>query len=271
MNADVHALIGPYVLSALTTDELADFEEHLETCAACREEVASLRDVTAVLAEAEAAAPPVSLRTQVLSAVAVTQQVRPAPASGVTPQARPAPAPASGISDAQPLAAQNPPAEPPAVTNLSDRRRRRMPRLALAAASILVLALVGVGVGTAMKTRGENLAFEHDVMMVTSAPDAHSMDLSLGNAHLVMSDKMDAVVAMGQDAPMPKVGMEYQLWLMMDDGKAMPGPTFMPSSDGEFMAMMHTSFDGVVALAVTEEPHGGSVAPTGAPVAEVTL
>ena len=65
-------------------------------------------------------------------------------------------------------------------------------------------------------------------MMVASAPDAHAMDLALGQAHLVMSDKMGAVVAMGQDAPMPADGMEYQVWLMMDDGASMPGPMFMP-------------------------------------------
>lgn len=255
MNTDVHALIGPYVLSALTPEERDDFEEHLATCPACREEVTSLVDVTSTLADAEATAPPVSLRRAVLAAASVTPQVRPA----------------SGMPDAGADAAQNPPAEPPAVSSLDERRRRRVPRLALAAASVLLLALVGLGIGTALQTRSDTLAFEHDVMMVTSAPDAHSMDLGLGNAHLVMSDKLDAVVAMGQGAPIPKDGMEYQLWLVMDDGKAMPGPTFMPSNTGEFMTMMHTSLVGVVALAVTVEPHGGSLTPTSTPVAQVTL
>jgi hypothetical protein len=45
----------------------------------------------------------------------------------------------------------------------------------------------------------------------------------------------------------------------------------MPDADGEFMAMMHTDFDGVTDFEITEEPHGGSDAPTGEAVAIVSL
>ena len=40
---------APYVLGALTDEELAAFVVHLQTCAVCREEVAALQSVTAAL------------------------------------------------------------------------------------------------------------------------------------------------------------------------------------------------------------------------------
>ncbi len=247
MSEDVHALLGPYIVGAVSDEECADFEAHLATCSSCTEDVANLLEVTAVLGEAEAVAPPLSLRARVMDEIAVTAQVTPT-ATPIAATATVAPADAT-------------------VTALADHpRRRRFTLIGVAAASLLVLAGVGIGIGSAVQDRQQQLAFEKDVMMVTSAPDAHAMDLELGSAHLVMSERMDAVVVMGDDAPMPHDGMEYQLWLVMDDGKAMPGPTFMPD-DGSFMAMMHAGFDGVVAFAITEEPHGGSEAPTSDPIA----
>ena len=233
---DTHTLVGAYALDALSPDERVDFENHLAECAGCRDDLSSLADVTASLADAEAVAPPSGLRTRVMGSVAATAQ--------------------EGVVDL------------PAVPT---KARRRWPVIVGAAASLLVLAGVGVVAGGAWNSHQDQLALEQDVMMVTSAPDAHAMDLSLGQAHLVVSDKMGAVVAMGQDAPMPAEGMEYQVWLMMDDGAVMPGPTFAPSADGEFMAMMHSAMDGVVGVAVTEEPMGGSSSMTGSPVAVVHL
>lgn len=243
--ADVHALIGPYVVGALSPAEAAEFEAHLAECSACAAEVTSLREVTVTLADAEATPPPASLRSSVMAAIGTTAQVTPGPVE--TPEVTP-------------------------VDEVSERRARKMwPRIAVAAASVLVLAAVGIGVGSAYQQRQQTRALEHDVMMVTTAPDAHAMDLGLGQSHLVMSDSMGAVVAMGDNAPMPASGMEYQLWLMMEDGSSHPGPTFMPHSDGEFMTVMSAPMDGVVGVAVTEEPAGGSPAPTGQTVALVHL
>jgi anti-sigma-K factor RskA len=238
VNADVHTLVGAYVLDAVTPNERAEFEAHLAECDECRDEVASLRAVTGELAQAQATAPPDSLRASVLDAIAVTPQASPTPHEAT-------------------------PASP-----LAPRKRRTLP-WAVAAAS--ALAVGGLGFGMAYQDRQESAAMERDVMMVASAPDAHTMDLELGNAHLVVSDKMDGVAAMGQDAPMPADGMEYQMWLMMEDGTTAPGPTFMPSKTGEFMTVMHTPLDGVVGFAVTEEPAGGSTEMTGTKAAEIHL
>ena len=58
MSDDLHSLSGAYVLDALTDDERADFEVHLERCPTCRDEVASLREVAPLLAETVATPPP---------------------------------------------------------------------------------------------------------------------------------------------------------------------------------------------------------------------
>jgi anti-sigma-K factor RskA len=243
MSADVHTLVGAYVVDAVTADERAEFEAHLESCDECREEVTSLREVAVTLAAANEVAPPVSLRESVLAAVAVTPQVSPTvPDSNVVP-----------------------------LTPGAAPRKRRVWPLAAAAASVLVLAAAGLGISMGYQSRQESLAMERDVMMVTSAPDAHSVELDLGNSHVVMSEKMDGVAVMGQEAPMPEDGMEYQVWLIMDDGGMAPGPTFMPSSSGEFMTVMHTPLAGVTGFCVTQEPAGGSQTPTGDVAAVVHL
>jgi len=242
MSDDVHGLIGAYALDALTAEERAEFEAHLAVCEECRAEAASLGDVASALGAATAVTPPSSLRAAVLAQAAVTPQAVPGETASSAP----------------------------ALASLDAKRRPRRPvKWVLAAASVLVLAAIGVGVGTAYQSRQDSLAMERDVMMVTTAPDAHTMPLSLGTAHLVMSSSMDGVAVMGQDAPMPADGMEYQLWVMMDDGSAVAGPVFMPASDGEFMTVMHAPMDGVAGFMVTEEPVGGSSKMTGDMVAEV--
>ncbi|WP_062310088.1 anti-sigma factor [Demequina rhizosphaerae] len=260
MNENVHSLIGAYAVDAVTPDERADFEAHLDACEDCTAELAGLRETAATLGEAEAAPAPAGLRASVLEEIGRTAQLPPLTADDA-PAARDAEGPVPlGIGrdgqDAQERHA---------------RQRRGWPRLAVAAAVASVLAVGGLVGSTLMADRDDQLALEKDVMMVTSAPDAKSMDLGLGTAHLVVSEKMSSVVAMGDDCPHPKEGMAYQLWLVMDDGSKEAGPTFMPDSDGTFMTMVHMDMDGVAAIAVTEEPMGGSAEPTSTEVAVVGL
>lgn len=265
MNDNTHSLLGPYVVGAVSADERALFEQHLDACADCRADVAALREATASLADAEATPPPSHPRARVLDQAHRTAQLPPqartergAGDSGhrahdeQTP-ARPTPAgDVSGAGDA----------------SIGRMRRRWAGGLAAAAA---VVAIAGVGIGVWGDGDEEPVAMDREIMKVTSAPDATSMDMDLGQSYLVMSDRMDSVVAMGHDAPMPTTGMEYQLWLVMDDGSSHADPTFIPSDDGDFVAMMHTGFEGVSGFAVTEEPMGGSEQPSAPPLATVDI
>jgi len=68
MAADPHANVAPYALDALDADEEREFEEHLASCEACREELASLREATAALAYgAVGPAPPPELKERILA------------------------------------------------------------------------------------------------------------------------------------------------------------------------------------------------------------
>ena len=61
MSIDVHTLSGAYALDSLTPEEAAEFEAHLEGCAACREEVGEFREVVAAMGAQSWASAPRSL------------------------------------------------------------------------------------------------------------------------------------------------------------------------------------------------------------------
>lgn len=234
-----HSLLGPYVVGALDTQERSAFEGHLSVCEACTDEVLSLEDTVASLADAQATPPPASLRASVMDEIARTAQVPPR---------------------LRTVAAQAP----------STPRRRRWPVIVTSAASLVAIAGIGVAYGT-RDTGADVSALERDIVMLSSAPDAHSMELGLGSTHLVMSTRMDEVAVMGHETPMPADGMEYQLWFVMADGTSVAGPTFMPDKQGDVMAISDADCSHIASFAVTVEPHGGSPAPTGDVIATVSL
>lgn len=231
-----HSLLGPYVVGALDDDERAAFERHLASCESCQDEARGLEDAAATLADAQAVAPPLSLRASVMKEVANTAQVPP------------------GLRSPASVA----------------RRRRRWPVIVTAAASLIAVAGIGVAYGI-RSTATDGSALERNIVMLSSAPDAHSMELGLGASHLVMSNHMDEVAVMGHGAPMPADGMEYQLWFVMADGTSVGGPTFMPDKTGDIMALSAADCSRIAAFSVTVEPHGGSPSPTGKVIASIVL
>ena len=77
----------------------------------------------------------------------------------------------------------------------------------------------------------------------------------------------DAWTLVAHRVPMPKSGRTYQLWLVTPTAKINAG-TFMPKPNGEVMmqATMAMPTDSLAAVAVTDEPMGGSPQPTTAPM-----
>lgn len=231
-----HSLLGPYVVGAVDEEERTAFERHLNLCESCQVEAGELEEVAAALADAESVSPPLSLRANVMNEVARTAQVPPLLRS----------------------------------PTVASRRRLRWPVIVTAAASLIAVA--GIGVAYGVRDPGTDVsALERDIVMLSSAPDAHSMELGLGASHLVMSDHMDEVAVMGHEAPMPADGMEYQLWFVMADGQSVAGPTFMPDKHGDIMALSDADISHIASFSVTVEPHGGSPAPTGNVIAAIDL
>lgn len=225
--SDIHALSGAYALDALNDLERAEFERHLATCDSCRAEVESLRDAAGHLADVSAAAPPADLRARILAS---SQSVRPLPPAASAPPSR----------------------------------RWRIP--AIAASLALV---VGLGVGVTTEWR----PWEPEAVQVTladrvrQAPDAQSWTQSLPSGGSVTVTRSKSVgVAIWQSTglePLPS-GRVYELWLQAPDESLKPAGLFS-ARDGE--VVMRGDAADAIGAGVTEEPSGGSPAPTTEPIA----
>jgi anti-sigma-K factor RskA len=78
------------------------------------------------------------------------------------------------------------------------------------------------------------------------------------------------IVLTGQKVPMPSGNRVLQLWLIpkAPGGKPMPSMTVRPDANGNFVILVFNppaASSNTKALAITEEPAGGSAAPTTAP------
>jgi anti-sigma-K factor RskA len=81
--------------------------------------------------------------------------------------------------------------------------------------------------------------------------------------------KLGIAVA-GYQVPKAPENRVFQLWLIPKDGsKPMPSVTFWPSADGSLVKVIihpEEAIPAVKALAITEEPSGGSTQPTSTPI-----
>jgi anti-sigma-K factor RskA len=134
----------------------------------------------------------------------------------------------------------------------------RRPLPALAAACVLLLAGIGVGVAVTGSSGDEVQRFAG-----TCSPGCEaSLDLEDGDGTLHVA-KM----------PSAPDGRVYQVWLMREGSKT-PEPTdalFNASSGGTATVDVPGDLGDVVRVLVSEEPRGGSEAPTTAPGIDVQL
>ncbi len=234
--------VAPYLLGALAGAERRDFEAHLDSCAACREDVAHLRVVAEALPLAvPSVAPPPGLRGRLLETVRAEADV---------------------LHAAGPAADRAQPA------------RRRFARpfgrpLALvgALAALLVGAVVGFGVGTATNGGGDTRTVVQ-VRTVHAAVDAAAAPR--GTALIVMRDGVATLRVRG--LPVPPRGKVYEVWVL-HRGAAAPVATdalFSVSRAGRGRAALPDMRD-VTTLMVTAEPAGGSAKPTSQPLVSASL
>jgi anti-sigma-K factor RskA len=79
------------------------------------------------------------------------------------------------------------------------------------------------------------------------------------------------ICVMGQKVPMPSTNRTLQLWLIpkAPGSKPMPSLTFWPDAEGKLVLMVENPPEVIAdtkALAITEEPAGGSAQPTSTPM-----
>lgn len=223
-----------YALDALEGDEVEAIEAHLAVCAACRRELADHEEALGALVED---GPPPALWD------AVQAQIRDGEAATV-----------NGV----PLGPVGP---CPVHLDVSARRRVMRRRRLAALAAAAVAAVLGVGVGTRLGNddngSGALAGMSVDGPTVAVLADSHGA----GVARVVTNDDGDVMIF--EKLPPLSARRTYQLWSLegsepvslgvLGDGHAEAVPLSLPAATAK--------------LAISEEPAGGSTAPTGPVVA----
>jgi hypothetical protein len=205
-------------LAALREPLPADDAAHLESCAQCHEELASLRRGVDLLAVPQLAAPGAAVLPppSVWAGIAAATGVTTAPRAEVLAAAAPPPpvavppAPPAAVPPAPPVAA--PPAPPaaapePAPAAVVPLRTRRS-RLLLAAAASLVVG-VGIGAGAvALGTGGDD-----GRAVAAAALDPLGDSDASGEARVVERDDGTLVLEVDLTATDPQDGF-YEVWLL---------------------------------------------------------
>ena len=230
-HADWTDSAAAYVLGALPPDELEAFRAHLEGCSECRRTVSELRVAADALPMGVPQLTPPPALKDRIMAV-VGSEAELLAAAGTGADRAPAPA---------------------------ARRERRAwwarPGLALAALLLLVAggALAGVLAG------GEET---RTVQAEVTLPRAQArLEVTGSDAMLVV-----------RDMPAPPAGRIYQVWIKRPGGD--PEPTdalWTVNARGDAQVAVPGSLDDVEAVLVTDEPMGGSRAPTRTPVISASL
>jgi Anti-sigma-K factor rskA len=196
-----HCTPETLALAALREPLPSSDAAHLDGCAECRAEVASLQrgvDALAVpefAASAAPVAPPPALWGAIAAATGVNAAPRPERVAAVTSSIAAVPAPPA-----------QPPAEPPAQGGVVRELRPRRSRMLLAVAASLVVG-AGIGAGAvALTTREEGSA--------VAAADLEALDErdATGNAEVVATGEGQRLRVV-LDAPDPGDGF-YEVWLL---------------------------------------------------------
>lgn len=229
MEHEIHDLSAAYALDALDGDDREAFEAHLETCDACRRDVASFLDVGAALAVAVAGPePPASLRDRI-------------------------------VADAR--------AERQTVVPFAPRPRRWAPALGAAAAAAAVAAigigLYAVSIADDLDATRTALERERAAAAVLATPDARTVALKAGEGRLVVAPDGGAVLVLAGLGEAPD-GRTYQVWVVSGE-TPIPAGLFDGSDGADIVSVGEPVRAGEV-VAVTVEPDGGVPLPTTDPV-----
>jgi anti-sigma-K factor RskA len=229
--------VGAYLLGALSDSEQHDFAQHLDTCHVCQDELDRLKGAADALPRAvEQYEPPPALK------IALMEQVY--------AEAEPAMVPRRSLAERLGI----------------DRFLAGLtPQLAGAAAAI-VLAIGVVGGYAISNTGGSGDAGGSR----TVAASVDTNRVGKGSAQLVLQKDGSGGQLHLTAMPQPRTGQIYQVWL--NRGKQIePGPLFSVDSNGNGVAAVPGSLDGVKRVMVTRERASGALQPTEAPVVTADL
>jgi len=228
---------------------------HLDGCAACRAEVASLQRGVDVLAVPQLAAPAASVPPppRVWEAIAAATGV------SATPRAE-APAVIPDVTAAPAVIPSAPVGDPaPGATVLPFRSRRRP--LLLAAAAAVAGAVIGAGVVAALDRTGDD-----GDAVTTVALDPLAENDASGRAEVVVRDDGSRIVRVDLQAAALDDGY-YELWLIDSDVEGMVPLGVVTPGTQEFELPADLDLDAFPIVDVSVEPLDGVPTHSGVSVA----
>jgi anti-sigma-K factor RskA len=229
----IDELIALAVSGELSAGEQAELDALLEDDESAARELHAAASAAAELQSGGAVEPPAALRARVMDEVAVTEQVAPA----------------------MPAAAPGPPGVAPPVSLDAARRRRMLAPLLAAAAAVVVIGVAAVAL--------QRTTTSDPIAAVLDAEDVQARTLTGefdGAVTVSYSTRENAMVVEGV-VPQVDESRTYQLWLV-DGERATSVGLFRPDTDGKVSVLFDGITPGGAVLGVTEEPAGGSEAPT---------
>ena len=273
---EAQALLPAFAVGALDAHELLAVEDALQRYPELASELREYTDTAAAIALPVAA--PDALRARFLDAIAASRQSEPN-ADGVGQSSRPM------LTIGQPARADAARVSPDKDAG-SSRRALMLPAfLALGLAASLFLLVQTRGEVENLRTQFALQADSLHVNRVRLGAQDSIIDILFGadRAVLVVNLETPATVGPGVQffwnqrtrrgllhayrLPPAPAGRVYQLWLIRD-GKPVPSNVFTSDAQGRSVVTgieLPASIDGVSAVAITEEPEGGSAAPTTQP------
>jgi anti-sigma-K factor RskA len=257
-------LLAMAALNALSPSERRMLEAHLATCEECRREFAELVEGVRSLAESLPARPLSPERNSVIRARLLARAA--ADRENVTPIRRAPAAPAPSAAPARPSPA----------------------RWLAAAALVIAAGAVAYGIDQRVTVRRlvadiahlrdttatmqQRLADQQAIVAGLTGPGVKVIDAAATSARqpyarMFWDQPTNRWTFVAYNLPTAAPGHTYQLWLVTRDQRKVSAGTFAPSANGS--ALVRATYalpsDSLAAIAVTNEPAGGSAQPTTTP------
>jgi anti-sigma-K factor RskA len=258
--AGLHALVGAYVMDAISPADRASFERHLFTCEQCRVDVRGMREAAARLGAAASVPPRPELREQTMQGAARTRQLPP-------------------LVDEQRGRRLPIPRWPAGwrrhVESVRLPARSLLARVAVLAAVVLAVTatVFGLHMGSMQNTLTAAEQRDAAIADILGARDATTLTAQVttgGRATVVMSHHADALVFIASGLTRLPASKAYELWLMGPAGDS-PAGMLPPSRHGMTGPMVVGGLSRGEHLAMTVEPASGAPQPTSAPLVMVGL